>query len=71
MSVRERFGQSWVRRIASILMAASVFFFVGAVIWRNWQEIQNADLDLRQVCWHSQRCCSADTSSAGRCCGSI
>lgn len=47
MSVRERLGQNWVRRTASILMAATVFFFVGTVIWRNWQEIRNADLDLR------------------------
>lgn len=47
MSVRDRLGQDWVRRTASILMAATVFFFVGTVIWRNWQQIRDADLELR------------------------
>lgn len=47
MSVRDRLGPDWVRRIASILMAATVFFFVGVVIWQNWQEIRDAELDLR------------------------
>jgi len=45
--LRARLEQGWVRRLASILLAATVFFFVGLVIWRNWQAIRDAELELR------------------------
>jgi uncharacterized membrane protein YbhN (UPF0104 family) len=41
------FERQSIRRLASALLATAVFFFVGSLIWRNWQEIREADFELR------------------------
>ena len=46
MTTRSLLERRSVRRLASAVLAAAVFFFVGLVIWRNWSEIRDADFDL-------------------------
>ena len=36
----------FARRLASLVLAALVFVFVGSVIMRNWQDIREAEFDL-------------------------